>query len=98
MKRLWGKKISDLYFSSFIEILKYVATKYNTVIHKIDRFFPSSKLCTCGVKNTELSLRDRIWTCKSCGEVHDRDFLASKNILSEGIRSYLSTCQTASAA
>ena len=51
----------------------------------VDRFFPSSKLCTCGVINQELTLKDRVWTCKSCNTTHNRDELASKNILRQGL-------------
>lgn len=88
MKKLYGKKISDVSFSSFINILECVAVKYDTHIQKIDRFFPSSKKCTCGEINNELKLSDREWRCKSCGEIHDRDILAANNILSEGIHLY----------
>ena len=88
MKKLWGKKISDLSFSSFVEILEQVASKYGTVIQKIGRFFPSSKLCSCGTINKELKLSDRVWTCQSCGLTNKRDLLASRNILSEGVRLY----------
>ena len=88
MKKLWGRKISDLSFSSFVNKLEQVALKYNTVIQKVGRYYASSKTCTCGVKNKELKLSDREWACSSCGEVHKRDVLASNNILTEGIRLY----------
>ena len=88
MKKLWGRKISDLSFSSFVLKLEQVALKYDTIVQKVDRFYASSKTCTCGVKNKELKLSDREWACSSCGVIHQRDFLASTNILSEGIRLY----------
>jgi putative transposase len=94
MKALWGRKVSDLSFSSFVLKLQQVANKYGTVIQKIDRFYPSSKLCSCGVKNTTLQLRDRTWTCQACNAAHDRDLLAANNIKTEGIRLYQSTCKT----
>lgn len=94
MKRLWGKKVSDLGFSTFVNILEQVALKYDTHVQKIDRYFPSSKLCGCGEKNETLSLKERVWTCTSCGSVNDRDLLAARNILSEGIRSYRTKCKT----
>jgi putative transposase len=94
MKKLWGKKISDLAFSKFIDILHQVALKYDTKIQKIDRFYPSSKKCTCGVINKKLTLKDRIWTCESCNTTHNRDELASNNILSEGIRVNFSKSKT----
>lgn len=40
----------------------------------MDRWYPSSKLCSaCEVKNENLTLSERIWTCVSCGMFHDRD-------------------------
>lgn len=94
MKKLWGRKISDLSFSSFVNKLEQVALKYNTVIQKVDRHYASSKTCTCGVKNKELKLSDREWACSSCGTIHQRDLLASNNILTEGIRLYRTKCKT----
>ena len=95
MKKLWGKKVSDLSFSEFVKKLEHVATKYDVTIQKIDRWFASSKTCyDCGEKNTKLQLSDREWTCKSCGTVHDRDKNASKNILRQGIVEYKSKCKT----
>lgn len=95
MKRLWGKKVSDLSFSEFVKILKCVSTKYDTIIVEIDKWFPSSKTCfDCGEINKELKLSDREWTCKSCGVVHDRDKTASKNILRQGIVEYQSKRKT----
>lgn len=85
MTRLWGRKMNDLAHGEFIDKLMYVATKYGCTVHKIDRYFPSSKLCHCGFKNDTLSLSDRKWVCPQCGQTHDRDLLASQNILREGI-------------
>lgn len=85
MKRLWGNKISDLSHPEFISKLMYVATKYGVTVHKIDRWYPSSKTCECGFVNKNLSLKDRTWYCPRCGSINDRDFLASKNILRKGI-------------
>lgn len=87
MKRLWGRKVSDLAFDSFLQKLHYMAAVHGSSIHHIDRWFPSSKLCTeCGAINTDLSLRDRLWTC-GCGAVHHRDRNAACNILVEGASS-----------
>ena len=58
----------------------------------IYRFFPSSKTCSiCGWIKQDLTLSIREWTCESCGEVHDRDVNAAKNILKQGIN-ILSGC------
>ena len=94
MKKIWGRKVSDLSFSSFVLKLEQVANKYNTIVQKVDRWFASSKTCTCGVVNKELKLSNREWVCQSCGEIHSRDLLAANNILSEGIRLYRTKCET----
>ena len=53
----------------------------------IDRFYPSSKVCSeCGYKNDNLTLKDREWICPECGKKHDRDYNASVNIREEGKR------------
>jgi len=76
MKRLWGRKVSDLAFSMFVDILEY---KMNVV--KIDRFFPSTKTCSCcGYVLKELSLKVRTWTCPACQAEHSRDLNAAINI------------------
>ena len=85
MCRRWGRKMSDLAHSEFVQKLGYVASKYGVIVHEIDRFYPSSRLCTCGYKNNELTLKDRRWTCPECRSVHDRDTLAASNILRRGI-------------
>jgi putative transposase len=92
MQKIWGRKINDLSHGSFIQILQHISTKHNTIIQKIDRFYPSSKLCYCGFKNKDLKLSDRVWTCSECGSINHRDKLASENILSEGIRLYRTKC------
>jgi len=82
-----AKSIQELSLYRFKEILKYKAEWYGRDIIEINRFFPSSKLCsTCGTKNDKLTLKDREWTCTSCNTVHDRDVNAAFNILNEGKR------------
>lgn len=85
MSRRWGRKMHDLAHADFVQKLEYVAIKYGVVVHKIDRFYPSSKTCECGYVNKELKLSDRHWICPECGTIHDRDQLAAKNILRRGI-------------
>lgn len=77
-----SKAISDVAWSSFITKLKYKAHWYGKELIVIDRFYPSSKTCSCcdHVKET-LSLDERTWTCSKCNTIHDRDVNASKNIL-----------------
>jgi len=86
MQRLWGRKINDLGFYSFVQILKYEALKNGVTIIEIPKFYPSSQTCSeCGYKNSEIKdLRIREWKCPSCGTEHDRDINAAKNILRVG--------------
>lgn len=98
MKVLWGRKVSDLSFSSFVCKLEHTAKKYDSIIQKVDRYYASSKTCSCGVINKELKLSDRVWTCNSCGTTHKRDLLAANNILTEGIRLYRTKHKTSSEA
>ena len=82
-----AKSIQELSLHNFKTILKYKATWYGRDIVEIDRYFPSTKLCSCcGYKNNSLSLSDREWECPECKVSHDRDFNASINIENEGRR------------
>ena len=86
MKRLWGRKVSDLSFASFLEILQTVATNKGKLVHFVDRYYPSSKTCShCEQINQELSLSDRVWDCESCKTKGiERDWNASVNLLRVG--------------
>lgn len=96
MTRMWGRKMSDLAHAEFVGKLEYVASKYGVTVHKIDRFYPSSKTCQCGYANKNLSLKDRSWVCPECGKLNDRDLNAAQNILRKGISELWSGCQTES--
>ncbi|MCM0593543.1 MAG: transposase [Gloeotrichia echinulata IR180] len=81
MQRLWGRKISDLAFGEFLQILEWVAKKKNKLVVFIDRWYPSSKTCShCGhvLENIDLSVRE--WRCPSCQSVNGRDENAARNI------------------
>jgi putative transposase len=87
-----AKHIADASWGRFLIFLEYKANWNDKEIIKIDRFFPSSKQCNnCGYINQNLKLKTREWVCLSCGEKHDRDLNASKNILKEGIKISLGT-------
>ena len=82
MKRLWGRKVSDLAFYQFVEILKYKCQKHKRQLIQIGQWTPTSKPCSdCGYPNENLTLNDRQWTCPECGSHHDRDINAAINIL-----------------
>jgi putative transposase len=81
-----AKSISDCSWSEFVRQLEYKSEWYGKNLITIGRFEPSSKLCSnCGTINQDLTLKDREWTCKSCGSIHDRDINASINIKNIGL-------------
>ena len=88
--------MSDLAHAEFVGKLERVARKYSVTVHKIDRFYPSSKTCECGYVNRELKLSDREWVCPECGKVNDRDLNAAENILRRGISELWSGSKTVS--
>ena len=87
MKRKHGKKVMDYGFSEFINILEYLSKQSGTQVVKVDRFFPSSQICSnCGYQNAEIkNLSIREWVCPKCGAHHDRDVNAAKNILRKAL-------------
>ena len=81
-----SKSISDVSWSSFVTKLQYKADWYGKEIIKIDKWYPSSQICSsCGTNSGKKTLDIRTWTCK-CGVKHDRDINASRNIKVEGLR------------
>ena len=86
MKRLWGRKISDLAFGEFALILQWTSAKYGKTFLKTNRWEPTTKPCSnCGYRNQNLTLSDRYWTCPECSTHHDRDVNAAINILQAGV-------------
>jgi len=78
--------ISDSSWTSFVKMLTYKALWYGKSVIKIDRWFPSSKTCSeCDYIVDKLPLSVRKWKCPKCGENHDRDINAAKNILRQGL-------------
>lgn len=76
-----AQSIGDCSWSKFMRMIEYKSEWQGKHVHKIGRFQPSSKICSCGEINNELKLSDREWTCKECSTTHDRDILAAQNIL-----------------
>ena len=83
-----SKSVSlDFSWHQFVTILKYKMEQKGKHLILVDRFFPSSKLCSnCGYKKDDLKLDDREWTCPQCQTHHHRDINASDNIEEEGKR------------
>lgn len=85
MQRMWGRKVSDLGFSDFVNILSKQCTKYGKNLVQINQWEATSKTCSiCGHHENEMPLNIRKWTCPVCGTHHDRDINAAQNILRVG--------------
>lgn len=77
-----AKHLSDASFGRFVSMLEYKAVWRGKQVVKVDRFFPSSKRCSCcGFVSQKMPLEVRNWQCPECKSEHDRDLNAAKNIL-----------------
>lgn len=83
-----AQPILDASWGKFRRQLEYKAKWYGKVLVRVDRFYPSSQICSvCGAQwsgTKDLSVRE--WICSVCGTVHERDHNAAINILKEGLR------------
>jgi len=90
-KTTLAKSVFDAGMGAFRRMVEYKSDRANKTVVVIDRWFPSSQLCSadaCGYRNRALTLSDRSWTCPQCGAIHDRDENAARNIKAEGLRVY----------
>jgi putative transposase len=79
-----AKSVHDAGWASFTGMLEYKAARYGRTFGRVDRFFPSTRMCSdCGRINDKMTLNVRSWTCP-CGTAHDRDVNAAKNVLAAG--------------
>jgi putative transposase len=85
MKKLWGRKISDLGFSQFMLIVEHVAHLRGKRVVKIDQWQPTSQICSgCGHRQS-IELRERWFVCETCGLTIGRDHNSGRNIRRETI-------------
>ncbi|WP_405089926.1 transposase [Micromonospora sp. NBC_01392] len=79
-----AKSVHDAGWASFTGMLEYKAARYGRVFARVDRFFPSTRMCSaCGRVNERMALNVRAWNCP-CGSHHDRDVNAAQNVLAAG--------------
>lgn len=84
MRQLWGRKVSDLAFGSFLLKVEWLALKLGKTFVKIDPFKPTTKTChVCGHQQA-MPLSVRTFECQGCGCTEDRDVNAALNILEAG--------------
>ncbi|MFC9088812.1 RNA-guided endonuclease InsQ/TnpB family protein [Nocardiopsis dassonvillei] len=86
--RRLSRAISDASWRELRTMLEYKCAWYGRDLVVVDRFFPSSKLCStpgCGYLNVSLPLHVRTWTCPSCGVAHDRDVNSANNLRAAGL-------------
>ena len=89
MKRLWGRKVSDIAPHAFHLKMRHQAAKHDKQVIYIDRWEPTSKTCSvCGQLNALIELNVRKWQCPSCTSKHDRDVNAAINILKVGTSTF----------
>ncbi|MFE0459441.1 RNA-guided endonuclease InsQ/TnpB family protein [Kitasatospora sp. NPDC058965] len=83
--RRLARAVSDASWSELRSMLEYKSAWYGRDLVVVDRWFPSSKLCsTCGALRRRMPLNVREWTC-GCGTSHDRDVNAARTILAAGL-------------
>jgi putative transposase len=92
MKGLWGRKVSDLGFAQFIEIVKWVAFKRGKMVIRIGRWDRTTGKCSACGHEQAMGLEERIFSCQNpdCGLILDRDHNAAINILELGHQLILS--------
>ncbi len=86
--RALARAISDAAWSQLRSMLEYKTAWYGRELVVVDRFFPSTRLCSapgCGHVHERLPLDVREWTCPRCGTVHDRDVNAAHNLRAAGL-------------
>ena len=80
-----ARAIQEAAWSTLVSMISYKSIWYGKTFHQIDRWYPSSKTCSCcGHKVDKLPLDIREWTCPNCGTHHDRDINAAINIKNQG--------------
>ena len=94
MKKIWGRKVSDLSYYTFQQMMLYKSIKYGKKVIKIGKFNPSSQICSnCGHRQ-KMKLDQRTYVCPECGMNIDRDVNASINIRNFALRNVIKNLNT----
>ena len=80
-----GKATLDNGYGMFVNMLEYKLKSINKKLVKVDKWYPSSQICSCCGERRKLKLTERIYKC-NCGLEIDRDLNAAINIKREGLR------------
>jgi len=87
-----AKSVHDAGWAVFTRMLAEKAARYGRTFVRVDRWFPSTRMCSaCGVVTDKKPLQVREWTC-ACGVIHDRDLNAAVNILAAGRAERVNAC------
>ncbi|MEU6759796.1 RNA-guided endonuclease TnpB family protein [Streptomyces sp. NPDC046685] len=81
-----ARAITDAAWRELRSMLEYKTAWYGRKLITVDRWFPSTRLCSaCGALADKMALDVRKWTCANCGTAHDRDENAAVNLLAAGL-------------
>jgi putative transposase len=75
-----AKSIADLGMYEFRRQLTYKCELYGSELIVINRFFPSSKTCSCCGHIQDMPLKERVFNCQQCNTSIDRDLNAARNL------------------
>ena len=94
MKTRMARSISDVSWGIFLRLIKEKAEAYGRTVHVIDRWAPTTQICSiCETRSGKKLLSVRTWTCSECGATLDRDYNASVNIMvAAGLAETLNAC------
>jgi len=88
-----AKSVHDAGWAQLLRLVEEKAVQYGRMFRRIGRFEPTSQVCSaCGTNDGPKPLSVRAWSCAACGQVHDRDVNAARNILAAGRADRLNAC------
>lgn len=89
-----AKSLLDANWTRIINHIRELSTQYNRDFRQIDRWYPSSQICSqCGYSSGKKLLSVRVWQCPNCSAILDRDWNAALSILdAAGLAESLNAC------